>query len=104
MAASLLARLELGILVRATSALLGAVTFAGTLAGVRLLTGRARHGARLTSVMIGLVVLSCGWFLLLPAILAGATLVDVGRPGTPPPQTTRAPRPRARDTARTPEI
>jgi amino acid efflux transporter len=79
---ALLARLELGALVQAASALLGAVTFAGALAGVRLLTGRAQHGARLASVLVGLVLLSCGWFLVLPAVVAGAALVYTRRRGT----------------------
>ncbi|MDM7854791.1 APC family permease [Cellulomonas alba] len=74
-AATALAGLQLDTLVRATSALLGAVTLAGTLAGARLLTGGARVGALLASVLVALVLVSCGWMLLLPvALAAGAAL------------------------------
>ncbi|MFD7920700.1 hypothetical protein ACFV3R_15925 [Streptomyces sp. NPDC059740] len=66
--------LGLDSLFRATSACLVAVTLAGLLAAVALLPRRSllRAGALIGSAAVGAVLLFCGSFLLLPAVLAVA--------------------------------
>lgn len=59
--------LSLDGLVRATSALLAAVTLVGTLAGVRLLRGRQRGTAAVASAFLVVVLVFCGALLALPA-------------------------------------
>ncbi|GAA4508174.1 amino acid permease [Actinoallomurus oryzae] len=80
--------LGLDTLMRATSACLAAVTVAGMAAAVRLLRrGRTLAGA--ATVFAALVLLSCGVYLLVPAVLAVAAV----------PATSRARGRRAGDTA-----
>ncbi len=63
-------------LLRATSACLAAVTLAGTLSAVVLLP-RFRYGAVVTSVLVGVVLVFCGVYLVVPAVLAaGAWLYE----------------------------
>jgi amino acid efflux transporter len=59
-------------LVRATSALLAAVTLTGTLAGIRLLRGRQRGLAVAASAFLGVVLVFCGALLVIPAVVGGA--------------------------------
>jgi amino acid efflux transporter len=65
----------LDALVRATSALLAAVTLTGTLAGVRLLRGRQRGGAVVASAFLGVVLVFCGPLLAIPAVVAAVALL-----------------------------
>jgi amino acid efflux transporter len=67
--------MTLDALVRATSALLAAVTLTGTLAGVRLLRGRQRRDAVVASAFVGVVLVLCGPLLLVPAVVGGAALL-----------------------------
>lgn len=68
----------LDALVRATSALLAAVTLTGTLAGVRLLRGRQRGSAVVASVFLGVVLVFCGALLVIPVVVGGAALLFRG--------------------------
>ncbi|MFI6426696.1 APC family permease [Promicromonospora sp. NPDC050880] len=61
-------------LVRATSALLAAVTLTGTLAGARLLRGGARGNAVVASAFLAVVLVFCGALLAIPAVVGGAAL------------------------------
>jgi amino acid efflux transporter len=61
-------------LVRATSALLAAVTLTGTLAGVRLLRERQRRNAVVASVFLGVVLVFCGPLLVIPVVVGAAAL------------------------------
>ncbi|GAA2795173.1 APC family permease [Saccharopolyspora taberi] len=63
------AGVELDLLMRATSACLAAVTFAGTAAAVRLLRAGGRRIAIVATAFTGAVLLACGPFLLLPLAL-----------------------------------
>jgi amino acid efflux transporter len=65
----------LDALVRATSALLAAVTLVGTLAGVRLLRGRQRGSAVAASAFLGVVLALCGPLLAIPAVVGAAALL-----------------------------
>jgi amino acid efflux transporter len=56
-------------LVRATSALLAAVTLTGTLAGARLLRGRERGNAVVASLFLAVVLVFCGALLVVPAVI-----------------------------------
>ncbi|MFG2006327.1 APC family permease [Spirillospora sp. NPDC048911] len=62
--------LDLDALMRATAACLAAVTVLAMAAAVRLLTGRARAIALAAASFTAVVVVSCGVFLLIPALLA----------------------------------
>ncbi|MFD6443545.1 amino acid permease [Promicromonospora sp. NPDC060204] len=67
-------------LVRATSALLAAVTLTGTLAGIRLLRGWQRGNAVVASVFLGVVLVFCGALLMIPVgIGAAAVLAQLRR-------------------------
>jgi amino acid efflux transporter len=63
---------DLGLdpLMRVTAACLAAVTLIGTASATRLLTGRARTLARAGTLFTGVVLLSCGLYLAVPAALA----------------------------------
>lgn len=62
-------------LVRATSALLAAVTLTGALAGVRLLRGRQRGNAVVASVFLAVVLVLCGALLVIPAVIGAGAVV-----------------------------
>ena len=64
--------LGLDVLVRATSALLAAVTLVGTLVGVRLLRGGRRITAAAASAFLVVVVLCSGRLLLVPLLVGVA--------------------------------
>ncbi|GGM22962.1 APC family permease [Promicromonospora citrea] len=66
-------------LVRATSALLAAVTLVGTLAGVRLLRGRQRTTAVVASAFLAVVLLCCGALLALPAAVGAVAALTERR-------------------------
>ncbi len=67
---------DLDTLMRATSACLAAVTFAGVSAAVRVLpAGRHRATALVASVLSLLALAACGAYLLVPAVLAGVAVV-----------------------------
>ncbi|GLY92534.1 APC family permease [Actinoallomurus iriomotensis] len=68
---------DLDVLMRVTAACLAAVTLAGMAAAVRLAPrdGRGRTLAAAATAFTALVLLSCGIYLLVPAILAAAVLV-----------------------------
>ncbi|MFC9971972.1 amino acid permease [Spirillospora sp. NPDC127200] len=68
--AALAADVGLDPLMRATAACLASVTVVGMAAATRLLHGRARLLARAGTVFTGMVLLSCGLYLLAPAALA----------------------------------
>ncbi|URM97639.1 amino acid permease [Actinomadura madurae] len=63
---------DLGLdpLMRTTAACLAAVTLIGTASATRLLAGRARTLARSGALFTGVVLLSCGLYLAVPAALA----------------------------------
>ncbi|WP_063759997.1 APC family permease [Streptomyces sclerotialus] len=92
MLASAFGLLGLDSLFRATSACLVAVTLAGLLAAVVLLPRRSslRTGALVGSAAMGVVLLFCGPFLLLPAALAVAAVAF--RVRNLPSRATRTPR------------
>ncbi|GAB2471516.1 hypothetical protein GCM10027063_10020 [Promicromonospora xylanilytica] len=71
--------ITLDALVRATSALLAAVSLVGALAGTRLLRGRQRRTAVVASAFLGVLLVFCGPLLVVPAVVGGAALVV--RPG-----------------------
>lgn len=62
-------------LVRATSALLAAVTLTGALAGIRLLRGRQRGNAVVASVFLAVVLVLCGALLVIPAVIGAGAVV-----------------------------
>jgi amino acid efflux transporter len=62
-------------LVRATSALLAAVTLTGTLAGIKLLRGRQRGNAVVASLFLAAVLVFCGVLLLIPAVVGAAAVL-----------------------------
>ncbi|QXJ22916.1 amino acid permease [Actinomadura graeca] len=64
----------LGPLMRVTAACLAAVTVIGMASATRLLTGRGRALARVGAVFTGVVLLSCGLYLAVPAVLAATAL------------------------------
>lgn len=66
-------------LVRATSALLAAVTLVGTLAGVRLLHGRQRTTAVVASAFLAVVLVCCGALLALPAAVGAVAALTERR-------------------------
>jgi len=66
-------------LVRATSALLAAVTLVGTLAGVRLLHGRQRTTAVVASTFLAVVLVCCGALLALPAAVGAVAALTERR-------------------------
>jgi amino acid efflux transporter len=68
-------------LVRATSALLAAVTLTGTLAGVRLLRGRERGNAVVASLFLAVVLVFCGALLVIPAVIGAAAQVGSSTSG-----------------------
>ena len=74
--------LGLDMLMRATAACLAAVTLVGMAAAIRLLP-QGRHGRVLAgsaAVFTGVTMLSCGFFLLVPAVVAAVgALVIRGR-------------------------
>ncbi|GAA2260197.1 amino acid permease [Glycomyces scopariae] len=59
---------------RATSAVLAAVTVLACAAAVRLLTGRARRRALFATACTALIATVLGWYLLLPLLIAGLAL------------------------------
>lgn len=67
--------LTLDGLVRATSALLAAVTLIGTLAGIRLLPGRQRGNAVVASLFLAVVLVFCGALLAIPAAIGTAAVL-----------------------------
>jgi amino acid efflux transporter len=73
----------LDTLMRATAACLAAVTLVGMAAAIRLLPRGGRHGRVLAgsaAVFTGVTMLSCGFFLLVPAVVAAVgALVIRGR-------------------------
>jgi amino acid efflux transporter len=75
--------LGLDTLMRATAACLAAVTLVGMAAAMRLLPRGGRHGRVLAgsaAVFTGVTMLSCGFFLLVPAVVAAVgVLVIRGR-------------------------
>ncbi|GAA4608821.1 amino acid permease [Actinoallomurus liliacearum] len=74
--------LGLDTLMRATAACLAAVTVVGTASAVRLLPRGDRRGRTLAAaatVFTGLVLLSCGAYLLLPVALAAGAVLAVRR-------------------------
>ncbi|MCP2340725.1 APC family permease [Actinomadura rupiterrae] len=82
-AAALAFDLGLDPLMRATSACLAAVTLVGVAAAVRLLPrGRSRALALTATVFVGVVALSCGFYLAIPAAVALAVVLTV-RPEPP---------------------
>ncbi|WP_433475635.1 APC family permease [Spirillospora sp. CA-142024] len=80
-AAVLATGLGLDPLMRTTAACLAAVTLIGTASATRLLTGRSRTLARVGTLFTAVVLLSCGFYLAVPAVLALAVLgLRLGRP------------------------
>jgi amino acid efflux transporter len=81
--------LDLDALMRATSACLAAVTFAGTAAAVRLLGDRPalRAGAVLAAAFTAVVLVFSGVLVLIPVVLGAAALgyalAGARRPRTP---------------------
>jgi amino acid efflux transporter len=59
---------------RATSAVLAAVTVLACAAAVRLLTGRARRWALFATACTALIATALTWYLLLPLVIAGLAL------------------------------
>ena len=73
--------LDVAELIRASSAAFVAVYAAATLAGVRLLRGRARGSAGVSAVAILVVLAFAGWSLVVPVVVAGAALAAARAPG-----------------------
>ncbi|MFC6883536.1 MULTISPECIES: APC family permease [Actinomadura] len=69
-AAVVLGGVGLDPLMRATSACLAAVTVVGMASAARLFAGRARAAAWAATAFTAVVLLSCGWYLLVPAGVA----------------------------------
>ncbi|HEY7486630.1 MAG TPA: amino acid permease [Streptosporangiaceae bacterium] len=79
MVATVVSRIDLDVLLRATGACLAAVMVVGTAAAVRLLRGgAARATAVVATVFTGVVLALCGAFVLLPAGLAVAAMLRAG--------------------------
>ena len=76
--------ITLDALVRATSALLAAVSLVGALSGTRLLRGRQRRTAVVASSFLGVLLVFCGPLLVVPAVVGGvAMVVRRGLPSRP---------------------
>jgi amino acid efflux transporter len=71
---------------RATSAVLAAVTVLACAAAVRLLTGRARHRALFATVCTAAIATALTWYLLLPLAIAGLALAYLRRRPAPVPE------------------
>ncbi|TDD93463.1 amino acid permease [Actinomadura rubrisoli] len=71
--------LDLDPLMRITAACLAAVTVIGMASATRLLPGRGRALARASTLFTGVVLLSCGLYLAVPAALAAVVLLTERR-------------------------
>lgn len=71
---------------RATSAVLAAVTVLACAAAVRLLTGRARRRALFATICTAAIATALTWYLLLPLAIAGLALAYLRRRPVPVPE------------------